>query len=126
MTDGTGALRTTVVATSAAPKAESDWGSTSWCIGAAAGNCRTMTFGRVVINRGHSNPRHRHATCDEILYLLSGELEHFADDIEPVRMRPTDAIVIPAGVSHFARCVGETDAEMIVVYSSPSRDFELA
>jgi quercetin dioxygenase-like cupin family protein len=119
-------MRTAVVHTDAAPREEFDWGSTAWCINEAAGNSGTLTVGRVVIRAGRSNPRHAHHTCDEVLYLLSGELLHHADDMESVPMKPRDAISIPAGVFHHATCVSEGDAEMLVVYSSPTRDIEVA
>jgi quercetin dioxygenase-like cupin family protein len=60
-----------------------------------------------------------------VLYLLSGELVHYAEDTEPTRMSPRDVISIPAGVFHHATCVSDEAAEMIVVYSSPKRDIEI-
>ena len=119
-------MRTAVVNTDEAPRQEFDWGSTAWCISKAAGNSERLTFGRVVIKAGRSNPKHGHHTCDEVLYLLSGELVHYADDMEPVRMTPRDVISIPAGIFHYATCVSAHDAEMIVVYSRPERDIEVA
>jgi quercetin dioxygenase-like cupin family protein len=119
-------MRTTLVHTDETPRQEHDWGTLAWFICEAAGNSNTLTLGRVVIRPGQSNPRHAHRTCDEVLYLLSGELVHYADDIEPARVKPGDAISIPAGVFHYATCVSETAAEMLVVYSSPRRDMELA
>ena len=117
-------MKTSIVHTDETPRQELEWGSTAWCIGEAAGNSETLTFGRVVIKPGQSNPQHGHHTCDEVLYLLSGELVHYADDMEPTRMGPRDVISIPAGVFHHATCVGEEAAEMVVVYSSPRRDIE--
>ncbi|HJN14107.1 MAG TPA: cupin domain-containing protein, partial [Armatimonadota bacterium] len=112
-----------VVDTSQTPRDDDDWGSKAWPISGEAGNSATLTLGRVVIKAGMSNPRHGHDTCDELLYLLSGEIEHYADDLECVRMKPGDVISIPSGVFHNAKCVGEGDAEMIVVYSTAERDF---
>jgi quercetin dioxygenase-like cupin family protein len=125
MPEDTGRLRTTVIHTTEAAKDEFDWGSTSWCISGAAGNSDSLTFGKVVIKSGASNPKHGHANCDEVLYLVSGELEHYADDTEPIRMKPGDVIFIPGGVAHWAECTSAEDAEMIVVYSSPEREIEL-
>ena len=118
-------MRTSVVHTDETPRQEFDWGSTAWCVSEAAGNSEKLTLGRVVIRPGRSNPRHAHHTCDEVLYLLSGELVHYADDMDPVRMGPRDVISIPAGVFHYATCVSDAEAEMLVAYSSPKRDIEL-
>jgi quercetin dioxygenase-like cupin family protein len=84
-----------------------------------------MTFGYVVIEPGHSNPVHVHPTSEEVLYLISGELEH-SFNAEVVRMGPGDAIRVPAGVVHDARTIGSVPAVMIVCYSSANRDMELA
>jgi len=119
-------MRTTVVHTDETPRQEFDWGTLAWSICEAAGNSDELTLGRVVIRPGRSNPRHAHRTCDEVLYLLSGELVHYADGMEPVRMAPRDAISIPAGIFHYATCVGESEAEMLVTYSSARRDIETA
>ena len=119
--EGDTPIRTSVIRTSETPRDEFDWGTTAWSVGAAAGNSNSLTFGKVTIRAGQANPRHRHDNCDEILYLLSGTLEHYADDVGAAEMAPGGAIFIPAGVAHNARCTSERDAEMIVVYSSPRR-----
>ena len=116
--------RTTVVKTDETQKKAFDWGSTAWCINREAGTSETLTFGKVVIKAGQANANHRHSNCDEILYLLSGELDHYADDMGSARMTPGDAIVIPTGVAHYAKCPSAEDAEMIVIYSSPEREIE--
>ena len=115
-------MKTTVVKTADVPKDEFDWGSTCWAVSGKAGNSATLTFGRVVVRAGMSNPRHGHETCDEILYHIKGQIEHYADDLECAQMAPGDVISIPAGVYHNARCIGDEDAEMVVVYSAPQRD----
>jgi len=117
-------VKTSVVATREAARKTTGWGWLAWAVSGEAGNCETMTLGRVCIRSGCENPRHRHGNCDELLYLLSGALDHHADDVGTLRMTAGDVIVIPAGVSHNARSVGGEDAEMIVVYSAARREFE--
>ncbi len=124
-TPTTGGMKTTVAHTGQTPKKVTDWGSLAWAVSGEAGNCETMTLGRVFIKAGKANPHHRHGNCDELLYLISGELDHYADDVGTLRMVPGDVIVIPVGVTHNARCVSAEDAEMIVIYSSPKRQFEV-
>ena len=105
-----------------AKRVDAPWGSLTWLANKELGNCDTMTFGRVVIKAGCSNPRHAHDNCDEILYLLAGKLEHtFGDD--KVVMEPGDTLVAPAGVMHNAVSIGDVDADMIVTYSSAERGF---
>ena len=103
---------------------ETDWGSLRWLAGREIGNAQGVMVGRVVIKPGKSNPRHGHANCEEVLYLLSGRLDHTVGD-EHVILGPGDTITVPAGVYHNAVNIGEDDADMIVVYSAGTREFEL-
>jgi quercetin dioxygenase-like cupin family protein len=98
------------------------WGSLCWLASKARGNAEGLTLGRVVIKKGESNPKHSHPGCEEALYVLAGQLEHDLGT-ETYPMGPGDTIVIPPGVEHQARSVGDVDADMIVVYSSAERDF---
>jgi quercetin dioxygenase-like cupin family protein len=105
-----------------AARDDHDWGSLHWLANAEIGNAAGLTLGRVVIRRGQSNPRHCHPTCEEVLYLLSGRLEHTLGDAT-FTLNPGDTLSIPAGVFHNAASTGEEDAEMIVAYSSAHRDY---
>lgn len=116
------AVRSAVAAETA--KIEAAWGSLHWLAGGAIGNARGLTLGRVVIEAGQANPRHRHQRCEEVLHLLKGRLRHTLGDAS-CDMGPGDTITIPAGVFHNAINVGDQAAEMIVVFDSAQRDFEL-
>lgn len=106
----------------AAARHQADWGSLGWMTGPHSG-VQGLTMGRVTIRAGKSNPEHMHATCDEILYLLAGRLRHMLGDDEVI-LEAGDAIEIPRNTRHRAWSVGETDADMIVVYNSSDRDFK--
>ena len=80
-----------------------------------------QTLGYVVIEPGQKNPLHSHPNCEELLYLLSGELDHSLEE-RVFRLKPGDAIRVPAGVKHDARCVGDEPAKMIVCYSAGRRE----
>lgn len=98
-----------------------DWGTLTW-LASQELTQSDVTVGRVVIKPGKSNPRHAHDSCEEVLYLLRGNLRHSLGH-EAVDMAPGDTLVAPPGVMHNAVNVGHTDADMIVVYSSGRRDF---
>ncbi len=100
------------------------WGELRWLVSRKLGNSTTMTFGRVVIPAGVSNPRHRHPNCDEVLHLLSGRIEHSIGDQLCV-LEPGDTISIPAGTWHNARALDDADAEMVISFSSADRETEL-
>lgn len=100
-----------------------DWGSLSWLANASLVGTQNLTLGRVVIQKGKCNPRHRHNRSEEVLYLLAGRLRHTIGD-QSVTLDAGDTICIPAGVFHNAYSIGQTDADMIVAYPTAHRDFE--
>ena len=112
------------VTDSDARKIVEDWGSLSWLASRKLGNAEGLTLGRVVIKKGCCNPRHIHNSCEEVLYLLKGKLEHTMGD-KKVVLDAGDTLVVAAGVPHNAVSIGDVDADMIVAYSSGARDFVL-
>ena len=98
-----------------------DWGTLMW-LASDELTSSNITVGRVVIKQGKSNPRHCHDNCEEVLYLLQGRLLHTFGD-EKIEMIAGDTLVVPPGVMHNAINTGDTDADMIVTYSSGMRDF---
>ena len=107
-----------------AKRIDEEWGSLTWLSSSdLAGS--DITVGRVIIRQGMSNPRHSHPNCTEVLYLLAGTLEHTIGE-ETIVTRAGDTLIVPAGVVHVARCVGEDDADMIVAYPTGQRQFHIA
>jgi quercetin dioxygenase-like cupin family protein len=99
------------------------WGKLTWLASRELGNSTTMTFGRVMIPTGQTNPRHRHPNFDEILHLLSGRLEHSLGE-QKFLLNPGDTISIPAGQWHNARALDGMAAEMVICFSSADRETE--
>jgi len=100
------------------------WGQLRLSAARAIGNSTPLSFGRVTILAGHANSRHRHPNCDEILHVLSGQLEHSLGEAVFV-MEPGDTISIPQGVWHQARATSEVDAEIVICFSSADRITEI-
>lgn len=98
------------------------WGSLTWLAGGETGAGERLTLGRVVIRRGCANERHAHRGCEEVLHLLAGRLEHRTGEERGI-LEAGDTLVVPPGLFHSAKSVGEVDAEMIVAYSSARRDY---
>lgn len=101
-----------------------DWGTLSWVASKSIGNVEGLTVGRATIKTGQTNPRHRHPNSEEVLLLLKGQIEHTLGDMA-ITMSAGDVITIAPGVFHNATCIGNEDAEMVVVYSQGTRGFEL-
>jgi quercetin dioxygenase-like cupin family protein len=100
------------------------WGSIQWLVSGELTPGATVTFGYVEIAAGAKNPLMRHPNCDEVLYLLDGELEHSVEG-EVFRLKPGDAIHIPRGAKHDARNPGSVAARMVVAYDTGERQIEI-
>lgn len=100
------------------------WGTLTWLANRELTGNDGVTLGRTVIRPGERNPRHRHNTCEEVVYLLRGQLRHSVGE-ESVVLEAGDTLSIPGGVFHNAVNIGHEDADVIVVYSTGQRDFEL-
>jgi quercetin dioxygenase-like cupin family protein len=97
-----------------------DWGSIQWLVSQRQIADSRLTFGVVGINPGARNTKHYHPNCDEVLFVLDGELDHsFADRV--FRLTTGMAIHIPSGVPHDAVNRGSTVARVVVSYSSGDR-----
>lgn len=100
------------------------WGSLTWLASKELTGNDGVTLGRTIIHPGEHNPRHRHNTCEEVIYVLHGQLRHSVGE-RAVVLEAGDTLSIPAGVFHNAVNIGQEDADVIVAYSTGQRDFEL-
>lgn len=101
--------------------AEFGWGKIHWLVNRELSGNTEITFGIVEIAPGAKNPRHRHPNCDEVLYVMDGELEHgIGEDF--VRLQPGTALLIPRDVPHDARNTGVVMARLVVSYSTGDRE----
>ena len=101
---------------------ETEWGTLQWLVTGQGGSSQAMTLGRVTIKPGMANPHHHHPNCEEILYVEAGEVEHTLPDGGTVKMKPGDAIVIPQGVWHHARNIGQDEVIVIVSFNDAWRE----
>ena len=105
-------------------KQEHPWGWIRWLVNSDIDPDSRMTLGIVHIKAGQSNPLHIHATCDELIYVLSGSCEHRIGD-KTVTLKAGDMLRIPAGTAHAARTSEDEPMEAIVVYDVGRRDFQV-
>ena len=97
------------------------WGALTWFANARQGNCREMTVGRCVIKPGCANPLHSHPNCTEVLVVLAGRIAHRIEGGAEIEMGPGDVITLPTGLPHNARNLGDSDAVLLVTFSSADR-----
>jgi len=101
-----------------------NWGSLTWLASQQIGNSQDLTLGHVIIKPGESNPRHCHPNCEEVLYLLSGRLEHSVAE-KKITASAGDVFTVGPGIYHHATNTGSEDAHMIVAYSEGNREMQL-
>ncbi|MEZ4861812.1 MAG: cupin domain-containing protein [Caldilineaceae bacterium] len=102
-----------------------DWGQLRWFANGQIGNSQTMTVGQCILKPGCANFRHSHPNCEEILQVTSGQIMHSLADAH-FPMGPGDTIVIPPNVVHNAQNVGNDEAIMTIVFSTPDRQTNAA
>jgi quercetin dioxygenase-like cupin family protein len=97
-------------------------GEINWLTSRKTNGARELTFGHTVIDIGKCNPLHRHPNCEEVLYVLSGEIEHYIEGTPRERMVAGDTILVPRNLIHQAVNVGEGLANLLVAFSSAERE----
>ncbi len=114
----------TILPAKAATRIEAEWGNLTWFANAELGNSTELTVGRCVLKPGMSNPRHLHPNCSEVLVVIKGRISHTIEGDREVEMNVGDTISIPPKLGHQARNIGDTDAELMIVFSSAYRQVE--
>jgi len=96
--------------------------SLHWLVSKKTNGARELTVGLTTIPAGGNNPLHRHPNCEEALYVLSGEIDHYIEGTPRMRMTAGDTILVPRNAVHQAFNVGKDPAELLVSFSSPERE----
>jgi quercetin dioxygenase-like cupin family protein len=100
-----------------------DFGSVHWAVKEGDPLDAEQTLGLATFDSGKGNVEHVHPNCEEIVYILSGGVEHTLGD-QSSRLTAGDLIVVPRGVPHRLFNDGQEAARALVVFSSPDRKFE--
>ena len=103
-----------------------DWGDLKFYSTPAATGAERFSFGLVVLKAGKGHDTHNHPGVEEIIYVVSGEGEQSIDGVGPIQVRPGASIHIPAGVPHSTLNTGWEPLRLIVVYSPPGAEIDLA
>ena len=71
---------------------------------------------------GGDNAEHTHPNCEEVVYVIEGEVEHTLGDQTTV-LRAGDMIIVPRHVPH--RIINRTGAacRMLILFSDAEREF---
>ena len=101
------------------------WGEIRWIWNSKIDGDAEQTLGHVIIYPGKKNTFHAHPNCEELLYVLEGECDHWVDD-EVYHLKKGMLIFIPEGADHYAINTGDEVFEAVISYSSPDRMMNVA
>lgn len=99
-----------------------DFGRVHWAVRAGSPDGAELTIGLAVFDAGKSNVEHVHPNCDEVVYILAGEVEHTLGE-QSTRLGAGDLIVVPRGAPHRLINTSGAACTAYIVFSSPDRQF---
>ena len=102
---------------------QADWGTMEWLADGKADPGLGLSLARMIVQPGKTSPAHRHPNCNEVIHVLSGEMDERLNDTW-VRCQTGDTISAKAGIIHQTRCVGDAPVVMMIAYSDDTRIYE--
>jgi quercetin dioxygenase-like cupin family protein len=99
-----------------------DFGGVHWVVREGHPRGAEQTIGLAVFDAGKSNVEHIHPNCEEVVYVLDGEVEHTLGG-QTATLRAGDLIVVPRNVPHRLINRGGAACRTYIVFSSPDRQF---
>lgn len=99
-----------------------DFGSVQWAVREGHPVGAEQTIGLAIFNAGKSNVEHTHPNCEEVVYVMEGEVEHTLGDQTTI-LRAGDLIVVPRDVPHHLINNSAAACKTMIVFSSPDRQF---
>jgi quercetin dioxygenase-like cupin family protein len=91
-----------------------DWGEMGWISRPATTQARGITAIEVTLNPGKGHNFHKHPDQEEVIYVLSGEIEQWLETKKQM-LKPGDSIFISADVVHASFNIGSQPARLMVV-----------
>ncbi len=99
------------------------WGELHWYCGNDQGKSEDMTFARCQILPDCNTHEHHHPDCEEIIHLLEGVVRHhMAGEKDFMELTPGDTIVVPPETQHQIQNIGDEQADIAIVWSSPESE----
>jgi quercetin dioxygenase-like cupin family protein len=92
------------------------FGVIEWAVGAEAA-VAAATF-----DDGGDNVEHTHPNCEEIVYVLEGEIEHTLGEASSV-LRAGDLIIVPRDIPHRLMNRSGAPCRMLIAFTHPDREF---
>lgn len=93
-----------------------DWGELAWISRPSDTAAKQIALVHVKLEPGRGHDFHRHPRQEEVLYLLSGEVEQWLETEKKI-LKPGDAIFVAPGVVHASFNTGSVPATFLAVLS---------
>ncbi len=110
-----------IIHTAGLQPVEYEWGAIKWMCDKKVTPNSLQSFGYAFMLPGKTNPEHRHMTCEEIIFMVAGELTVHAHG-ERIILRPGQTALIPPGVRHVVKNEGWEPVVYIASFSAAFRD----
>ena len=99
------------------------WGRMEWLAGSELQNASSISVAKMFVLPGEESEQHRHSNCEEAIVVLRGSVLVHRAERSSVHSAG-DCIVVPTGISHRLKNVGEVEAELILSYGAGERRYE--
>jgi len=90
-----------------------DWGELGWITRPSSVGAKQLTTIEVTLEPGKGHDFHKHPDQEETIYVLSGEIEQWLEQVKHI-LRPGDTIYIAADIVHASFNSGDQPAKLLV------------
>ena len=94
---------------------QQDWGDYHWLSHPPSTGAKQLTVFEANLKPGKGHSFHKHPDQEEVLYVVSGEIEQWIDREKRV-LRSGDAAFISADIVHASFNAGQGDAKLLVIF----------
>ena len=99
------------------------WGRMEWLAGSELQSASTISVAKMYVLPGSESERHRHPNCEEAILVAKGSVEIQLGAVSTTHFAG-ECVVVPAGISHGLKNVGEDEAELVLMYGAGERIYE--
>lgn len=91
-----------------------DWGELGWISRPPSTQAKHITVIEVTLLSGHGHNFHKHPDQEEVIHVVSGEIEQWLETEKHV-LKPGDSIFIKPDIVHASFNTGQQTAKLMVV-----------